>query len=537
MQTKKKRQQCKLILLITVVFVFLAAGLTVLGYFVFKSPSKGPAPATQNPPPTASGSPTVIQIPPGQTHGGPPPAYVPPQGTPAQAAPYPGRLSGQPHNVPYPGRLWWTCNLCSTRNAPTATHCSVCQNMKGASVNAAPGQAQPHNAPGNPTMQALLASRWTAPVGHAYADSHWRQGQFHNIRTRQGQVLPNACWAASFLQELGQTPISARIEALRVPDNGDGYFYSDLRARRQFAGETTAHAGDYIRAQRTRLLLKLVTDYVQGVAKCNIGMVVRSIVTLIANNSQGQVVVGRQNDSGEGLNMFVQWLRFSDTTCLRMVDVNTCGSPMAGLPGCGRTSENTAPETQMRFRFPLPLPGAVAPPAMPFLQIVRGFFNPTQVQKICESATCSGNNRGHITYYHYERILPGSFVNMQLHRFAPQGNGQYIKDTTRVQDIPLRFQVTFNRGADITTMVLRSFVVHDGQTMNMGHYVSYALTSGGWMCFNDMQQIPQPVTPQQVAQHLPNAYLMVWEVESSTPNPGVANPNQLLYSVPGANSA
>merc|ERR1711964_838373 len=54
-------------------------------------------------------------------------------------------------------------------------------------------------------------------------------------------------------------------------------------------------------------------------------------------------------------------------------------------------------------------------------------------------------------------------------------------------DVPFKFQMTFDRGQTLKTMVLRSFVTHTGHGLGYGHFDAYAATRSG-CCPNPKQR-------------------------------------------------
>merc|ERR1711964_4584 len=131
-----------------------------------------------------------------------------------------------------------------------------------------------------------------------------------------------------------------------------------------------------------------------------------------------------------------------------------------------------------------------------FENFLEDYFTPNQdFQKRCP---CTGFNMIHIREYTYERMHPGTFINMQAMRF------------------------------DARMLKLKSFCVHNG-TYNSGHYFSFGRTRHGWMMFDDLRARAEPRTEAQILVDLRNVYFMIWEVMHSAPAPPVAVGNDLFH--------
>merc|ERR1711964_802616 len=159
-----------------------------------------------------------------------------------------------------------------------------------------------------------------------------------------------------------------------------------------------------------------------------------------------------------------------------------------------------------------------------FEQVFKNAFATEKIEKRCEEV-CSKlmkqigvevSNMYWSRKPHFSGLSVGSFVNIQLKRFGFLDRG--TKNQVQIEQVPLNFQMTFDRGHTAKTMVLRSFVVHRGSSLSRGHYVAYARIgdTNEWKFFNDMAQSkekPPTLTHDQVRNALKNAYTMIWEVE------------------------
>merc|ERR1711964_219826 len=188
--------------------------------------------------------------------------------------------------------------------------------------------------------------------------------------------------------------------------------------------------------------------------------------------------------------------------------------------GCGRASTRTELNFAMKLAIPQQ-PGAQNQPVQ-FQTFLNDYFTPNQdFEKNC---ACTGMNMYHVREYAYERMRPGTFINMQAMRF----DANMQKLNAPIQEVPLRFDMSFDRGTTVTTLELKSFVVHQG-TFNAGHYFSFGRTNNGWMRFDDVRPRAEPRTEAQVLAALENVFFMLWEVVGSAPAPAVVGNNQFHY--------
>merc|ERR1711964_481038 len=178
-------------------------------------------------------------------------------------------------------------------------------------------------------------------------------------------------------------------------------------------------------AQRYRLKLKLVADYVQGIAKvesptapapANIGMIARSVAYDLSQAMAG-ITLGRHNDGPEAIETFIRWLHWEGTSHLQLTNVDRCSTAL-NVVACDQESDRTVIQVKMGFNFPVAQSGANG---INFQTLLEHFTHATQADKNCGNVNCAGHhvaNQHHVRRYYYEQIRQGGFVNMVANRFT-----------------------------------------------------------------------------------------------------------------------
>ncbi len=102
---------------------------------------------------------------------------------------------------------------------------------------------------------------------------------------------------------------------------------------------------------------------------------------------------------------------------------------------------------------------------------------------------------------------------IQLFRFEISPTGEALKVNTPVDfqiDTPIHIKVREGEKIVEKPYHLKSFVVHLGNTVNGGHYITYRRCSGHWICCNDATV--RPATQEEVQGASRNAYTAFFEM-------------------------
>lgn len=92
---------------------------------------------------------------------------------------------------------------------------------------------------------------------------------------------------------------------------------------------------------------------------------------------------------------------------------------------------------------------------------------------------------------------------IQLERFSQGAHAQILKNSKKV------LVESFCTIED-QIFELRGFIVHIGDTPNLGHYIAYCKTSSGWFCFNDSRK-PEELHEDSALEIAKEAYLLHYQ--------------------------
>jgi len=118
---------------------------------------------------------------------------------------------------------------------------------------------------------------------------------------------------------------------------------------------------------------------------------------------------------------------------------------------------------------------------------------------------------------HFEGLKPDDFVNITFKRFL----WTFDKNNTPVTNIPITFNMSFDGGKTIATLVLSGATVHKGVSMTSGHYIDYSFDKKGQMrCYNDqaLDGRPKDITHEAQKGELEASYMLLYKIKHVVTN-------------------